>query len=242
MKARLSMAFEDLRGRDGNVVIAKGRSGLALRPYKGQRNPKTNAQTAVRANLTKAANTWKTFNLATATQWNTYAQTVTRTNPVSGQSYHPSGFNVFCGLATKFLQVNPGGAVPTTPPAAAFPGDNITILASAPSASGVIRFTANAANGANTKTEFLVQPLKNSNNTPSAEDYRSKGFWSFASGSLTKDVALPAGSYAVAYRFVNTATGQATAPVALAGVFTVTSASASASDSGSSSNSRKKAA
>lgn len=240
MKARLSMAFEDLRGRDGNVVIAKGKSGLALRPYKGQRNPKTNAQTAVRGNLAKAATTWKSFSLATATQWNSYAQTVTRTNPVSGQSYHPSGFNVFVGLSAKFLQVNPGSAIPTTPPATSFPGDNITILASAPSASGVIRFTANAGNGANTKTEFLVQKLGNSNNAPSSEAYISKGFWAFAAGSLTKDVSLPAGSYAVAYRFVNTATGQVTAPVTLAGVFTVTSASAS--DTGSVSGSKKKAA
>ncbi len=39
MKVKLSMAFEDLRGKDGNVVISKGRTGLMLRPLSRPRNP-----------------------------------------------------------------------------------------------------------------------------------------------------------------------------------------------------------
>ncbi len=168
--------------------------------------------------------------------WNAFAATITKTNPITGKTYSPTGFNEFVALTTKFLQVTPAGTIPTTPPSRGFAGDAITILATAPSASGAIRFTASGANSANVKTEFLIQPLKNSNRTPSAKCYRSKGFFGFVSGTLSKDIGLPQGSYAVGYRFVNAATGQETSPLYLAGVLNVTPIPLAGSGSNSSSS------
>lgn len=221
MKARLSMAFEDLRGKDGNVVIAKGRTGLALRPFKRGRNPKTSAQTSVRGNFTKAASTWKTYPSSVVSAWASFALTITKTNPITGVTYNPTAFNEYMALACKFLQINPAGTIPNSPPAGAFIGDSLTILATAPATTGVIRFTASAANAANVKTEFLVQPLKTATRTPQAKNLRSKGFFAFVAGTLTKDIPLANGAYSVAYRFVNANTGQETAPFVLAGVLNV---------------------
>jgi hypothetical protein len=49
--------------------------------------------------------------------------------------------------------------------------------------------------------------LKSKNRKP-GKAFTSAGFVAFASGSLSKDIAVTPGYYAVAYRFVNSATGQ----------------------------------
>ena len=129
MKVKLSMAFQDLRGKDGNVVISKSRSGLIARPRIRARNPKSTAQTGVRNNLSKAAATFKNFTTAQAGAWNLYAQSITKHNPISGLTYSPTGINAFVALASKFLQINPAGTIPVAPPTTAFTGDSITITA-----------------------------------------------------------------------------------------------------------------
>jgi hypothetical protein len=99
------------------------------------------------------------------------------------------------------------------PPATSFDGDAITITATA--STGKVTFTASAANATNVVTEFLLQPLANVNRTPQKGAYRSKGFFHFATGTLSHDVTVQARYYAAAYRLVNSATGQETAPVYL---------------------------
>ena len=145
--------------------------------------------------------------------WKTYAATITKHNARTGKAYSPTAINAYNSLSAKFLQVNPTGTFPTTPPAAAFNGDTITVTAVG--TIGAMTFTGSAANGTNIKTEFLLQPLKSKNRTPTAKGYRSKGFAAYAAGALTVTVVVPAGWYVPAYRFVNTATGQATTPVIL---------------------------
>lgn len=209
MKAKLSMAFEDLRGKDGNVVISKGRTGLMLRPRVRGRNPKSAAQLSVRAALGKASGTFKAFTPAQVAAWTAYAATIVKRNPITGKSYNPTPINAFVALASKFLQINPTGTIPLTPPAGPFTGDNITLTALG--GTGKVTFTASAANSLSTKTELLLQPLKSKNRVPGSKGYRTKGFVAFAAGSLSSDVNVPAGSYAAAFRFVNVTTGQETA-------------------------------
>lgn len=209
MKARPSMAFEELSGKDGQVVAVRSRYGTVLRPRTTPKNPKSAAQTFVRGNLTKAAKAFKSFNSTQLANWTTFANTITRKDPVTGQSYHPTAINAFVELAAKFLQATPAGTIPLTPPATAFLGDDVVITTTA--AAGKITFTASKGNAANVATEFLVQPLASPNVKSQPGAYRSKGFFSFVTGTLSQDVAVTAGYWAVGYRFVNKLTGQETA-------------------------------
>lgn len=210
-KAELGVLLQDLRGKAGNVVFQKSKEGLIVRPRVRGTNPNTPAQVAVRTSLTRASQAFEALTLTQNLAWKSYASTIIRHS--GAKSYSPTAINAFTELAAKFLQVNPSGTIPLTPPATQFNGDTITITASA--SAGKVTFTASAANATNVKTEFLLQPLKNINRKPSAKGYRSKGFFAFVVGTLTHDVTVPAGFYAAGYRFVNTLTGQATEPVYL---------------------------
>ena len=100
MKAKLSMAFQDLRGKDGNVVIRKGRSGLVLTPRTTPSNPESGAQLFVRGNLTKAAKTFKGMTAAQAEAWDNYGASLSRHNPISGTSYTSTCIYAFVELST----------------------------------------------------------------------------------------------------------------------------------------------
>ena len=208
MKARLSMAFQDLRGKDGNVVIRKGRSGLVLTPRTSPSNPESGAQLFVRGNLTKAAKTFKGMTSTQAEAWDNYGESITRHNPVSGGTYTSTGINAFVELTTKFLQASPSGTIPMTPPTTAFTGDTITVTATGES--GAVEFTASAANASGVKTELLLQPLSSANRKPDPNGYKSAYFVAFASGGMSLQIDAGPGYWAAAYRFVKTATGQAT--------------------------------
>ncbi len=208
MKAALSIAFEDLRGKAGTVVVSKSRSGLVLKNRVNGKQPDTAAQRAIRNDLSRAAATYKNLTTAQVTAWRAYANTQSRTNPISGETYFQTANTAFVGLAVKFLQVTPGGTVPVAPPTTAFTGDTITVTALA--SSGKVTFTASGANASGVTTELLLEPLKSPNRKPSGKGYRSKAYFAFASGTLSHDVTVPTGYYAAAYRFVKTATGQMT--------------------------------
>lgn len=216
MKAKLSMAFADLRGKDGSVVIRKSRSGLVATPRTTPKNPRSNGQVGSRNALSKGSKGFANFTASQAAAWNAYGATITKHNKVSGTTYTSTGISAYNALATKFLQINPGGTVPVAPPTTAFLGDGIAISTTA--GTGQVTFTASAANAAGVKTELLVQPLKGKNRKPGARGYVSKGFVAFAAGALSSTVTVPSGYYACAFRFVSTTTGQATALTPLATV------------------------
>lgn len=213
MKAKLSMAFQDLRGKDGTCVIVMTRNGLALRADQNPSNPKTAAQTDVRENFSKASTTFRGLTSGQGAAWDTYAGGITRTDPITGKSYNPTAIDVFVGLASKFLQVNPTGTIPVTPPTSSFAGDSITFTVTP--GTGVINITASGVNASGVTTEFLIQPLASVHRKPQWRAYRHAAFKVFAVGQLSLAINVPAGYYAVAYRFVKTATGQMTDPVQL---------------------------
>ncbi len=212
-QGNLGVLFNNLRGKAGSVVFARSKDGTVIKPRIAGRNPRTPAQLAVRANLTKASGAFKNLSPAQLTTWQTYAATQTKRDPRTAKSYTPSAINAYSALATKVFQVNPSAAAPTSPPALAFVGDTITVTAAG--AAGKVTFTGSAANGVNITTELLVQPLKSRNRAPQPKGYRTKAFKAFAAGNLTQDVTLAAGWYVPAYRFVNTTTGQVTGLVVL---------------------------
>jgi len=266
MKAAPSVLLDDLRGKAGGVAFTKGRSGLVVRPRTHPRDPETPAQTAIRTNLARAAQVYRALTPAELAAWRAYAQSVTRTNPVQGTPYHPCANTAFMALAAKFLQIHTpdlsaeasakaGPPVPTTPPETPFPGDTITISASATEHLSLLRqgevgesanrvgvpnpspqplspnpyiaFSASAPNTPGVTTELLLQPLVSPNRTPHARRYRTVAFHTFTD-PLTVTVPAEEGWYAAAYRFVNPATGQSTPMVPLPDVILVPAATASA--------------
>lgn len=206
------------RGKVGNTVFTKARNGATIRIRVKPLNPRSSGQQSVRSYLAAASRAFKALSASDLGEWENYAAGLTYVNPVSGQSYHPAAINIFNKLSVKFLQVTPAGTIPSTPPATPFTGDAVTVAATADTDS--ITWTASGANGAGIKTECLYQLLPSANRKPSATGYKSAGFYAAAGGSLTNDVTLDAGIYATAYRFVKTATGEAT-PLVVGEVVTV---------------------
>ena len=207
-KIAYSAIVNDISGKMGTDVFSKGRSGPTSRIRVHGKNSQTPAQRAVRANLSKAATTYKNFTGTQAAAWRAYGQSITKTNPISGKTYHPAGGNIFAALTTKLLQVNSNATIPTSPPVSSFVGDTISVAVTA--STGKLTFTASGANATKVTTELLIQPLPSLNRLPSSNNYRTATFFTFVAGTLSKDVTVPAGYYAAGYRFVNTQTGQST--------------------------------
>ena len=213
-KFAFSALVENASGRMGSVVWTRARNGATARTWTQVSNPRTNAQTQVRQSFAQAARTFANMTPAQAAAWNAYGQTITRTNPLNGKTYHPAGIDIFMAYATKFLQLSPSGTIPVAPPASPFVGDSISLTAESESP-GVISFNASGPNSAGVTTELLIQKLPGSNRKPNPEGYQHAAFKVFTSGSLKQDVNVVAGHYAAAYRFVKNSTGQATELVTL---------------------------
>jgi hypothetical protein len=201
-----------LRGKSGNTVFAKTKSGIVVRDRVIPSNPNTDAQLLVRRYMTVATNTYSNLSPAHQAAWKQYA-TRFKKRSKSGVLKEQSAINVFAALATKYLLVNNGGEPPEDPPLSNYTGDSITVTATA--SAGKVTFTASAANAAGTKTELLLQPIPNAKRKPASNGYRTKAYVAFSSGNLSYEVSVPAGYYAAGYRFVSTATGQDTRMVTL---------------------------
>ena len=212
-KIAYGAAVSNIRGKVSGTIFSKSRSGPTLKAYAVPKNPRTQAQTTSRSNFARASAQYAALTQTQKDGWADYAAGLTYTDHVSGETYTPTGSNVFTGLASKFLQVNPAGTIPVATPPSHFTGDTVTVTATG--GSGKLIFTANAANTEGVTTEILLQKLRSAGRTPAPDGYRTKQFNVFATGSLVLNVTLSSGYYAAAIRFVNRTTGQETPPVAL---------------------------
>jgi hypothetical protein len=203
----------ELHGKAGNVVFVQTQNGLLLRPRTQPHNPRTAAQQSSRARFARAAAAYRALTLARQALWREYARTVIRHDPRGGLPYHPTPYHAFVGLASKFLQLHPDADPPSTPPAAPFFGDGITL--SAEGGAGQVTFTASGPNADAIVTELLLQPLLHAGRTPRPGLYRPHAFAAFASGALSHVVNAAPGFYAPAVRFVNARTGQEAGLLAL---------------------------
>jgi hypothetical protein len=219
MKASLSMAFNDLRGKAGTVVVSKGRSGLVIKPKTVAKNPQTPAQQVARENLSRAAQAFAKLNASQIQQWKFYAEQHPKTNKVNGESYAPTALNVYTALATKILQVNPSMILPSVPPATDFNGDTIKISIGE-SHAGALTLESTGPNGSGVITEILVQRLASPGRTPYAKNFRTNQFYNW-NPTQTLDIELLPGYYAIAYRFVKINTGQTSNLQIIPGVQTI---------------------
>ncbi len=234
MKILTSMAIEQMAGKDGKVVARRSKFGTVFTPYVIPTNPNTNAQETIRGFFGRSARAFRALTPEQVAQWKAYAETLEFRDPVTGKLYNPEDINAFMQLAIKFLQVQPGGTIPVTPPANPFLGDTITLTAS--STPGRVVYSASGPNALGVRTELLLQRLRGRNWNPQPGNYRTRGFVNFTGGSLSSEVTVTPGWYAAAYRFVSLATGQATDLVPI-GVTQVTLALSSEG-----SNAKRKAA
>ncbi|MBN8691207.1 MAG: hypothetical protein J0L72_10530 [Armatimonadetes bacterium] len=219
-KVKLSAFSTALSGKLGNLTFSNTKEGTIMRERISPKNPRTPAQQAVRAAFTKATKQWANLTTANVTNWENFAAGYETTEETTEKRYKSSGFNAFVKLAAKFYAVNPSGTAPANPPTSSFAGDTISVAASA--STGSVKFTATGANASGVTTALLLARTGGKNRKANAEQYREKAYFTFASGSLSTTVSVPAGYYAAGYSFINTATGQESEPVLLGNIGGVT--------------------
>ena len=203
---RLAGFAEGISGKMGNLRFFETEEGTVMKQQTPVTNPKTTAQQTVRSDFSTVSKLYKTLTTAQKATWKTYAGTLSQVSKRSGKAYMPKGFNLFTGLSTKYLLINPGGTVPLTAPTGPFDGDTVAVTTA--TATGKITFTANKANAESVKTELLLQRLVSAGREPQPGQYRTQQYIAFATGSLSASVTLTPGTYAPAYRFVSARTGQ----------------------------------
>lgn len=197
----------DIRGKLGGNVFSKGRSGSTLRVRVKPRNPRSSAQSAVRALVTAGSRAAKALSSMLLAEWKAYALTITKHQSVSGAAYNPSWITAFIELYVPFFLATPGGTFPDDPPTDPYSGDVITITAAG--GSGQIQVTGSAQSTADNTVFVYAELLKSANRAGSN-----------GPGKLISVDPIPAtpfhvtitglapGEYKVSYRFVLTTTGQ----------------------------------
>lgn len=216
-KVAFGSIVSNARGKIGGIVFGKPHSGPNIRIRVRPTNPRSDGQSAIRADLTAASRAFKALSADDLALWRDYASGITKHQSVSGTAYHPTPIDAFTALAVKFLQIAPAGTIPSTPPTTPYVPDTPGITCAG--GSGKVTFTAANDQAAGSKSELLLQPLKSANRTPSPKGYRTQMFWTadnatpvdvdhLAADYLHPSSALPAGTYVPAYRAVKTATGE----------------------------------
>jgi hypothetical protein len=218
MKYGAPLFVDELSGKVGGVVFSRARSGPTVRVRVTPHNPRSAAQLATRAALTKASREFKALSSTDADGWNNFGLGIVFANGMGG-TYHPSGIQAYVQLATVFLAINPTGTPPTTPPSSPYAGDTIGVTGGGGTAE--VTFTPSAANTSGSTTELLIQPLPSINRKPSPGGYRTVEYHVFTGSSDVVTITEPVGYYALAYRFVKIATGERGPLVAL-GTFQAT--------------------
>lgn len=110
MKIKFSSLVDDASGKDGALVIHRSRTGPVAAPRKTGRNPRTEAQTLVRANLGSAATEFVNLAPEEIDAWNAYGASRSKSNPVNGKRYGQTGINAYVELTTVFKLASPGAA------------------------------------------------------------------------------------------------------------------------------------
>lgn len=209
-KAALSGMLSQVRGRVGEDVLVRTRSGIAVRQrpkYKQFPNPATEG---ARARLLAAKDAWNEMNSAQVAEWRDYARTQIKVSPTDGSRYSPIAYNAFVGLATRYLQASPTSPIPLVPPTEAFTGDRVTLTLVG--IEGGVRVVPSGPNSPGVTTEILMQVLPNERRSPT-KFYKSLLFHVFTNEPL--DIPLPKGVFAFSTRFVQLATGQASGELLL---------------------------
>lgn len=197
-----------ISGKVSGLVFARTEYGTIMREPPEGRREDSQAQDRVAWNLRKANWAWRGLDWEQAQAWQAFAGTLRRRSSQTGLVVAPKAYNVFIGLATKYLQVHPGGVIPVDPPQGRFLGDIVEVSVGAQGPNLV--YTADRDNAPGVVTELLLQQLRQANNAPKERSYTSAGFMVF--DAEHREFVFPTypATYAAAVRFVESATGRMT--------------------------------
>ena len=173
------------------------------------RNPRTEAQTLVRANLGAAATEFVNLAPEEIAAWNAYGASRSKTNPVNGKHYAQTGINAHVELATVFKPASPGAASPAMPPTTGFAGDALELALD--DEGGALLVAGSGATSAGTVLEVSTALLKGRGQPAPKGGYVSRGFFApTPAKDYLATVPVGPGCHAVRARYVRAATGQAT--------------------------------
>lgn len=102
---KFGMMMTDARGKLGGQVFTKTRSGATVRTKVTPANPQTTAQQQSRAILGNLSTAWRNLSESDRRSWNAGVENFSKTN-VFGDTYNPSGKNLFVGLNANLLSIN----------------------------------------------------------------------------------------------------------------------------------------
>ena len=196
-KMVLNAGFAGASGRVGNAVLVQTEGGVVLRERPGYVPSRTGKQVEVGGRLARINRAWDALDAEQAEAWRAF-----------GRGEGRKGYSAFVALGSKYLHLHGGYAVPTDPPGEPFLGDLVRVLPVA--VAGGVRFDADRASAPGAVAELLAQALSGPNNAAKKDGYRSLGFATFAPGAMGARFDLPPGPHALAYRFVEAATGRMT--------------------------------
>lgn len=99
-----------LRGSVGGVTFSQGHSGPTVRQRPRPPRPVGGQQRANQVLLVQAVQDWNGLTVAQKLGWTAYSATVTYYDSL-GRAYHPTGMNLYVGVAIMLLRVgaNPSG-------------------------------------------------------------------------------------------------------------------------------------
>ena len=207
MKAKLSMAFEDLRGSDGNVTARGSRSGLTLVKQTRPRQVDSAAVLDVRGNLEDLGATFGTLDQAAVDLWNAFGKSTRKTNSVNGTTYSSTGFAAFVALNAVLLRTSETATASLEPPLASFVPPSI-VLDLQPTIGGVV-VHGNGSTPASVRLEINAIRLARITRSIPRDGYTSAGFYALDAGDGNEaTVPLTAGAYALQYRWVSALDGQ----------------------------------
>jgi hypothetical protein len=221
-KLKLSAAFQSASGALGEMIVSEVRGAPIARRRPRYKRPTAPSQAAAAQRFAQACEAWNALTPNQAQQWRDYAESVWRSNAMTGTRYRGNAMTEFVALATTFLQATPNGSIPLSPPSDSYIADRVTINVSAIEEGA--RWTASAANEPDTVTELMVQKLPSPRRKPTKQ-YTAAAFVQFTAGALSHDLPLDPGTYSLAYRFIRLSTGQPTLRL-IAGLITVEEATA----------------
>lgn len=98
-----SNLLSDARGKLNGMVFTRGRYGAVIRTKVSPVQPDTNAQQLTKQNFGALSASFRALTEDQIAGWNTAALNWPRSN-VFGQTYYPSGLNLYVGLNQNLLQ------------------------------------------------------------------------------------------------------------------------------------------
>ena len=200
----------------GNTVLVQTEAGTIIRARPTGTRRRSEGQRAQDARIEIVNRRWRELSREEAQLWRTYALERAAAEPRGSRKRMASAQSLFSGLGSKYLQLHGGDLVPEEPPTGPFLGDVLKV-----SATGLaqgLRFSADRANRDGVVTELLAQRLGCIHNLPRPKSYVSVGFVAFAAGGSFDAPVAFGRDWACAVRYVETATGRATALVEIGSV------------------------